>query len=313
MKFDLKHLLTLQALRDTSRLSDAAEKTHVTPSAISHQLRELESRLGCVLVHRRRQPYTFTAAGERMLALADEVLPKVQKASNDLMRLAKGTSGRLHIAIECHSCYDWLLPTLDQFQRSWPEVDVDIAGGFGFNPQAALARGELDLVITADPIEDQKIVYLPLFRYEARLAVALRHPLANRKQIEPADLRSETLITYPVERDRLDVFKWFLNDAAVEPKAVRTAEITSLMIQRVASGRAVTCLPDWVLRDYESKGYVTSKRLGVKGVFPQMSAAVRRDYRELPFVPDFCDIAIRSFESGFRPHVDATASSIGNA
>ena len=298
-KFDIKHLLTLQALRDTNRLSDAAEKIFVTPSAISHQLRELEERFGCVLVYRRQQPYAFTSAGYRLLELADEILPKIHDANAEVLRLAKGDSGRLHIAIECHSCYDWLLPTLDQYQRSWPDVDVDIAGGFGFQPQAALGRGELDLVITADPIEDQRLMYIPLFKYESRLAVSSQHRLAKQKYVVPEDLSCETLITYPVERSRLDVFNWFLNEANVEPEKVRTAEITSLMIQRVASGRGVTCLPDWVLRTYEDDGYIVTKRLGKKGVFPRMLAAVRRDYKDLAFVQDFCNTARQSFQRDF--------------
>ena len=298
-KFDIKHLLTLQALRDTNRLTDAAEKIFVTPSAISHQLRELEDRFGCVLVYRRQQPYAFTSAGYRLLELADDILPKIQDANAEVLRLAKGNSGRLHIAIECHSCYDWLLPTLDQYQRSWPDVDVDIAGGFGFQPQAALARGELDLVITADPIEDQRLAYVPLFKYESRLAISTQHALAKRKYVLPEDLSDEMLITYPVERSRLDLFKWFLDEANVEPEKVRTAEITSLMIQRVASGRGITCLPDWVLRTYEDDGYIVTKRLGKKGVFPRMLAAVRRDYKELPFVQEFCETAKRSFQRDF--------------
>ena len=298
-KFDIKHLLTLQALRDTNRLGDAAEKIFVTPSAISHQLRELEDRFGCVLVHRRQQPYTFTSAGYRLLELADEILPKIQDANAEVLRLAKGDSGRLHIAIECHSCYDWLLPTLDRYQRSWPDVDVDIAGGFRFQPQAALARGELDLVITSNRMEDQRLRYMPLFKYESRLAVSNQHRLSKNKYVLPEDLSGETLITYPVERSRLDVFNWFLNEANVEPEKVRTAEITSLMIQRVASGRGVTSLPDWVLRTYEEDGYITTKRLGKKGVFPKMLAAIRRDYKELAFVQDFCETARQSFQRDF--------------
>ncbi|MCY3859803.1 MAG: LysR family transcriptional regulator [Gammaproteobacteria bacterium] len=298
-KFDIKHLQTLQALRDTNRLSDAAEKIFVTPSAISHQLKELEDRFGCVLVYRRQQPYSFTSAGYRLLELADEILPKIQDANAEVLRLAKGESGRLHIAIECHSCYDWLLPTLDRYQRSWPDVDVDIAGGFGFQPQAALARGELDLVITSNQMEDQRLRYMPLFKYESRLAVSNQHPFAQKSYVLPEDLACETLITYPVERSRLDVFNWFLNEANVEPEKVRTAEITSLMIQRVASGRGVTCLPDWVLRTYEDDGYITTKRLGKKGVFPKMLAAVRRDYKDLAFVQDFCNTARQSFQRDF--------------
>ncbi|HCA66423.1 MAG TPA: LysR family transcriptional regulator, partial [Pseudomonas sp.] len=64
-------------------------------------------------------------------------------------RLAGGTAGRLHMAIECHSCFQWLMPTIDQFRDAWPEVELDLASGFSFAPLPALARGDLDLVVTS--------------------------------------------------------------------------------------------------------------------------------------------------------------------
>ena len=113
-------------------------------------------------------------------------------AERDIARLAGGTAGRLHMAIECHSCFQWLMPTIDQFRDAWPEVELDLASGFAFAPLPALARGDLDLVVTSDPLELPGITYVPLFTYEAMLAVANQHPLANKPYIElaPAGARS---------------------------------------------------------------------------------------------------------------------------
>src|SRR5690606_12619110 len=205
---------------------------------------------GCALFIRKTRPVRFTTAGQRLLRLADEVLPLVHAAEQDLLRLAGGEAGRIFMAIECHSCFEWLLPAIDRYREAWSDVALDIASGFPFAPLPAVARGDLHLVITADPSDDPGLAYLPLFSYEAQLAVARDHPLAARPWIEPQDLAGETLISYPVDRDRLDIFKNFLDPAGVEPARIRTAELTTMMVQLVASGRGVACLPNWALHEY---------------------------------------------------------------
>ncbi len=288
---ELRHLRTLVALRDTGSLVEAAERVYLTQSALSHQLKELENRVGCSLFVRKTRPVRFTSAGNRLLRLADEVLPKVHGAEIDLQRLAGGESGRIFMAIECHSCFEWLLPAIDIYRDEWPDVELDISSGFHFAPLPALNRGDLDLVITADPEEELGIYYFPLFSYEAQLALAKDHPLNHKPWVEPQDLRSEVLITYPVDRSRLDIFTSFLDPAGVEPQRVRSAELTAMIIQLVASNRGVACLPNWALHESSSKDYVNVQSLGEEGVWPTLYAAVRKDQAQASFMLGFVEVA----------------------
>ena len=137
---ELRHLRTLVALRDTGSLVEAAERVFLTQSALSHQLKDLELRLGCALFIRKTRPVRFTSAGQRLLRLADEVLPLLHSAEHDLARLAGGESGRIYMAIECHSCFEWLLPAINRYREAWSDVELDIASGFHFAPLPALAR-----------------------------------------------------------------------------------------------------------------------------------------------------------------------------
>ncbi|MDI5892428.1 LysR family transcriptional regulator [Halomonas rhizosphaerae] len=284
---ELRHLRTLVALRDAGSLVEAAERVHLTQSALSHQIKDLEERLGSPLFLRKTRPVEFTRAGTRLLTLAEQVLPLVRMAERDLARLAGNEQGRLHMAIECHSCFQWLMPTIDHFRNHWPEVEIDIPGGHHFDPLPALAREQLDLVITADPQPLPGIHYEPLFRYEGLLAVARQHPLAGRPFVTPEALAEETLITYPVEHSRLDVFTQFLDPAGVRPKEVRTAELTIMMMQLVASGRGVCALPNWALTEYLERDYVKAVPLGEKGVWSTLFAAIREETRGAPWMDDF--------------------------
>ena len=289
---ELRHLATLQAIDEAGSLVEAAERLHVTQSALSHQLKDLEHRLGVALIVRRTRPIRFTTAGGRVLALARQVLPQVRRTETELRRLAAGQSGRLHIAIECHSCFQWLMPALDRFREAWPEVELDLSAAFSFTPQAALVRGDLDMVITSDPVDNDAVRYLPLFRYELVLAVARQSALAGARAVAPRALAEETLITYPAEHERLDMFTAFLDPAGVAPAALRTAELTPMMVQLVAAGRGVAALPNWALTEYLDLDLVRAVRLGEgEGVWRTLYAAVRDGDEQVPFIQEFMDTA----------------------
>lgn len=287
---EIRHLETLTAIRDGGSLQEAAERLHLTQSALSHQLRDLETRLGTPLLNRRTRPARLTTAGLRVLALADEVLPRIRATERDLQRLAAGRTGRLHLAIDCHSCFQWLMPALDAFRVQWPDVALDLSAAFSFAPLPALVRGDLDLVITSDPQPLDAVEYLPLFKYELVLAVSESNPLAGSKFILPEQLADQTLITYPVDKQRLDVFTAFLDPADVEPAAVRKAELTPIIAQLVASNRGVAALPNWALTEYMNQGWLRLCRLGPQGVWRTLYAAVRSEDTDASYIDEFLTI-----------------------
>ncbi|MEH6447956.1 MAG: LysR family transcriptional regulator [Oleispira sp.] len=291
---EIKHLKTVRALRDGGSLVEAAKRLHLTQSALSHQLKDLEERLGLSLFVRKTKPIRFTRAGEHILELASKVIPQLEQTTRDIKKLAGGQAGRLHMAIECHSCFDWLMPAINSFRDQWPEVEIDLMASFHFEPLPALARGDLDLVVTADPVPMPGIHYQPLFRYQALLAIANQHPLVEQKHIEAIDLADQTLIHYPVERKRLDIFTQFLDPNGIEPRAIRQADLTLMIVQLVASGRGVACLPNWALQPYLNAGLISSKPLGKSGIWPTLYAAIREEQKDSSYMKDFLQQSLHS-------------------
>ena len=258
---ELRHLKTLTALREHGSLVAAAGDLCLTPSAISHQLKELDQWFGVEIVNRRNRPVSFSNVGLRLLKLADDILPQVQIAQSDISRIVHGQTGRIIFSSECHSCFDWLMPLLNQYRMQYPDVDLDFASGFEANPHELLQNAEFDLLITADPIALKGIEYFPIFEYESRLVLSNTHPLVRSEQITVQELAEETLITYPVDKHRLDIMSKLFIPENILPKQIRTTDLTQMLIQLVASGRGIGALPDWVVNEYEQKGWVTSRRL----------------------------------------------------
>lgn len=286
---DVRHLQMLVALRATGSLAAAADEMHVTASAVSHQLKELEAYYGLTFVNRRGRPLSFTPAGVEMLKLADTVLPEIQRVHGAIKRMAHGQIGRLRLASECHSCFDWLMPILNRYRREWSDVDLDFATGFEPEPHQMLLEDDIDVLITASPLPIDGISYLPLFEYESRLVLSPTHPLAHKSTIVPHDLQEQTLISYPVESKRLDIMAHFLLPAGVMPAYHRTTELTAMLIQLVASERGVAALPDWVVAEYERKGWVVSRPMG-EGLYCQLYAAIHQKNEALAFMQGFLEL-----------------------
>lgn len=243
-------------------------------------------RLGSQLFLRKTRPVKFTAEGEVLLRLADDVIPRLAKAEHELASLKEDTNGRLHMAIECHSCFQWLMPALKEYQIHWPSVTLDFSSGFGFEPLPALSAGELDLVITSDIQPRNEVHFEPLFDFEMRLIVSPQSPLASKAVITPEDLADQTMMSYPVQKNRLDVVKHFLQPAGIEPAHWKQADNTLMLIQMVSAGLGVAALPNWAVYDFARQGLVVSKPLG-EGLWRRLFAAIRSSERERHYLSAF--------------------------
>ena len=214
---ELRHLKTLLALEETGSVSLAAKRVFLTQSALSHQIRALENYYDTPLFERKSSPLRFTPAGERLLQLARDLLPQVAAAERDLARIIEGEAGELRLAVECHTCFDWLMPAMGVFRPQWPQVELDIVSGFQADPVGLLMQHRADLAIVSEAEKQNGIRFRPLFAYEMVGICAKDHPLADKPVWEAEDFIGETLITYPVPDDMLDLLRKVLLPKGINP------------------------------------------------------------------------------------------------
>jgi LysR family transcriptional regulator for metE and metH len=246
---DIQPLVILREIDRSGSLTQAAESLCLSQSAVSHAMRRFEQRHQVKVWEREGHKLRLTGTGQYLLSLAQRVLPQLERGESVLEDFARGRRGSIRVGMECHPCQDWLMRVVDPFLTEWPDVELDVTTAFQFGGLAGLLGHEIDVLVTPDPIERPSLEYRPVFDYELVLAVAESHPLARKNRIQPEDLASETLITYPVSRERLDIYTRFLVPAHAMPRRHRTVETTDLMLKMVASGRAVSATPNWLLRD----------------------------------------------------------------
>lgn len=296
---DRQHLSILREVDRLGSLTAAAERLNVTQSALSHTIRKLEERYGVAVWEKDGRNLRLTEAGRYIVELAQRVLPQLERAEDVLSDYRYGQRGSLKIGMECHPCHQWLMGVTKPYLVDWPDVDLELITSFAFGGVAALTGYEIDILITPDPIEASGINYLPVFDYELVLAVPTAHPLALRDYAEPSDLLNETLFTYPVPPERLDVFTHFLVPANSRPRHHRAVETTEMMLQLVAAGRGVSAIPDWLVRlDAEEIG-VQPVRIGSTGISKSIHLGLRCGDEDVDYIAGLLSRASQTSSTPF--------------
>ena len=285
------HLSLLREVERQGSLTAAAKSLSLTQSALSHTVKRLEHQLGTAIWQREGRGLRLTPAGSYLLSLAQRLLPQLDHAEHVVDQLARGERGTLRIGMECHPCYRWLLQIVEPYLRAWPDVDLDVRQKFQFGGIGALFAHEIDMLVTPDPLRRKGLHFEPVFDYEQVLVVSREHAFASRRYVLPAELERETLITYPVEIERLDVYSQFLLPAGAVPKRHQVIETTDIMLQMVACQRGVAALPAWLVAEYQSSMEVVPVRLGKRGIAKQIFLGVRVDDATIDFIVDFFRLA----------------------
>lgn len=285
------HLQIIRAVDRFGSLTAAAAALHLTQSALSHTIGKLEDRLGVAIWYREGRSLRPTQAGAYLLSVAERLLPQLERAEEQLRQYARGERGTLRIGMECHPCYQWLLKIVAPYLARWPMVDVDVRQKFQFGGIAALFGHEIDLLVTPDPLQKEGLTFEAVFDYEQVLVVGPGHPLRAAAHVKPEQLAEETLITYPVSVDRLDIYTRFLTPAGVTPKRHKRIETTDILLQMVASRRGVAALPRWLVEENRTRFDVVPVRLGPEGVAKQIFLGARTADLAIDYLRAFIDQA----------------------
>lgn len=285
------HLEIIRAVNELGSVTAAAESLFVTQPALSHSIRKLEDALGLKIWTREGRSLRLTQGGEHLLSVASRLLPQLERAEQQLQQFAKGERGTLRIGMECHPCYQWLLKVAAPFLEDWQAVDMDVIQKFQFGGIDALYGHDIDVLVTPDPIKKKGLAFEPVFDYEQVLVVDKTHPLRKAKYVKPEQLAGETLITYPVSIDRLDVFSHFLTPAGILPKRHKQIETTEVMLQMVACGRGVAALPRWLVLEQQDRFPLVPIRLGKTGIEKQIFLGLRQADVQVDYMAAFIEIA----------------------
>ena len=286
MDLEVRHLRLVVAVAEHGTLTAAAEGLHLTQSALSHQLKDIEDRLEAPLFLRRNRRMIPTAAGQHLLDTSLSVLAELERAETALRDLGRTKQGLLRVATECYTCYHWLPPVLQQFTARCPGVDVRIDVDATSRPLAVLLAGKLDLALMLSPVRDRRLAATPLFRDELLVVVPAQHRFASQAYVRPSQLAEESMFMYSPREDSY-VFQRLLTPAGIVPRRLQQVQLTEAILELVRAGMGVSVMARWAVQPYLDRRTLTGVRLTQRGFYRDWTAVVPRTLAGTPYVGEF--------------------------
>jgi LysR family transcriptional regulator for metE and metH len=287
VNLEVRHLKLVATVAETGSVTRAGHRLHLTQSALSHQLRAIEEKLGAPLFLRHNKKMTLTQAGERLLSSAQRVIDELHRAEEDIRQIALNREGVLRLSTQCNTCYHWLPAVLRVFNQRFPKVEVRINVEATPRPIEALLEGKLDLAIVTAPVRNQKLVFKPLFQDEMVVVVRPDHPLAARPYVKAADFASEHLIVYAIPKEENTVFQKVLIPAGVSPRQLSQVQLTEAIIEMVKAGIGISVMARWAVAPQIAAGSLRAVPLTKHGVHRRWSAALLRNNSAPAYLHEF--------------------------
>ena len=275
-RLEIRHLELFRALEAEESVADAARALHVTPSALSHRIREAERRLDILLYERRGRSLRRTPAGDIMLETAKRLLDDLALSEQIAVASFSGAKHFVRLTEGVYQSYHWLPSFLDSFRESHPEIEIDIDGEGSLSPFERLGDDAVDIVVTPSSRIPSHAEEMILFQDELIAVLGPDHPLAGKPVVTAEDLAAETYYTYSFEREPGFEADRVWTPAGVRP--VREIRISSIgaVCEMVRAGLGVSILSRWALEPRLQAGDMIAARVG-DGVDIRWRAAVRRD------------------------------------
>lgn len=263
---EIRHLRLIKEMVDAGNMTEAARRLHLTQPSLSHQLREIESRLGVQLFLRINKAMRITPAGERVLRAAETIIPQIFGLEKEIRE--NGNGKEIRVSTHCYTCYHWLPALMKDFGKQFPDVPIEIVTEAMKEPVAFLLAGKIDVAITSIRSSERGVHFEKLFDDEQVLLVRNDHRLASFPFVTPKDFSNERLITYTEAFERGYFTGRVLAPAGIMPLKITQMQLTEARVELVKAGMGITVLSKWLAKPFLRSGpALTQVRIRRSGFF----------------------------------------------
>lgn len=286
---EIRHLNLIKTIAEEKGITKSLGKLFLTQSAVSHQLKDIEERIGVKIFYRTKNQWLLTDEGKILYDTAVVVLGELNTAMEKVNDMRGGHAGSIRVSTECYTSYHWLPSFLTKMKVLYPKLEVKIVIEATHKPLEKLLRNELDVGITSDPGGDKSIKYIELFKDEVMAIVHKESLLARKKYLTPADFATQTLIIHSYPLETVTVYQHFLKEKKIQPEQIIAIPLTEVALEMVKSGMGIMTLPAWALKPFISSPDLQLVKIGLKGLIRTHFAAIRHEDAGKKYIIDFVD------------------------
>jgi DNA-binding transcriptional LysR family regulator len=240
---DLRQLEVVRAVAETGSFTAAAQRLHVSQSAVSRQVLLLEEELREPLFLRLGRKVRLTDAGEALLHLARRVLTDIRETATTIADRQTALKGTVRLGGGMTVCLHVFPDLLKEYRRKHPGVEVKLTTGGTPQLIERVRAGALDVALLTLPVDGADLMQVQVLREELLLVTHPSHPLARQRHIAPADLDGKPCVLFERGSSTRRVIDEMFVREQIQPRIVMETENVEILKALTSSGMGMTIVP----------------------------------------------------------------------
>ena len=292
---EIKYFRLIKTISEEGSIANSAEKLFLTQSALSHQLRELEERLGFKVFLRTRNKWKLTDEGNELYKLGNSILDSIERGFKNIEQLQTGSSGTIKVSTECYSFYQGLSSFIQKMGLLYPDINVDLILEATHQPISKILSKEIDIaIVTSKPLDD-KLSSIEVYEDEIFAIIHKENSLKSVDFLQANDFSNVHLIIHSFPLETVSVYEQFLKPNSINPLKISAIPLTEVALEMVDANMGIICMPKWALKSFTLSENLIFKKIGRNGLKRVHHLVFRKSDITKKYINDF----ISNFEDNF--------------
>jgi len=292
---EIKYFRLIKAIEEQGSIANSANTLFLTQSALSHQLRELEERLGFKVFHRKRNKWQLTEEGRELYKLSNSILDRIDKGFRNIEQLRQGSVGQIRVSTECYSFYQGLSSFVQKMGLLYPEIEVDLILEATHQPISKILSNEIDIAIVTQKPMNERLSSLEVYEDEVFAIAHKENPLSKVNFLEADDFSNLHLIIHSFPLETVSVYDQFLKPNKITPLKISAIPLTEVALEMVDANMGIMCMPKWALKPFKLSNDLVLKRIGKNGFRRTHYLVFRESDRNKKYIHDFISNFVEDF------------------
>ncbi len=292
---ELKYFRLIKTIAEEGSLANSSERLFLTQSALSHQLRDLEERLGFRVFHRSRNKWELTDEGSELYKLANKLFSSIDESFSTIKSIKEGSKGSIKLSAECQSFFHFIPSFIQKMGILYPEINIEVTLGATHQTISQVLSNEIDIAIVTTAPESDELLSIPVFKDEIYAIMHREHHLNNLEYLEASHFSDFHLLINSFPLEGVAVYEQFLKPNKINPKKISAIPFTEITLSMIEANMGVMCAPKWQLAPFKLSKEVSFKRIGKNGLKRTHFLVIQKKHRNKKYIHDF----ISSFEEDF--------------
>lgn len=293
---ELKYFRLIKTIAEEGSIANSSERLFLTQSALSHQLRELEERLGFKVFRRKRNKWDLTLEGKELYKLANDLFRTIEDGFSNIKHIKEGSRGKIRLSAECQSFFHSIPAFIQKMAIIYPDIEIDLSLGTTHQTLSQILADEIDIALLSSKPASEVLSCIEIFEDEVFAIMHKEHPHNQHSFLDASHFADVHLIINSFPLEGVAVYEHFLRVNRIIPSKISAIPFTEISLAMAAANMGILCVPKWQLNSFKLSEDLVFKQIGKYGLKRKHYLVVKDEYKNKKYIHDF----IISFEEDFR-------------